>query len=186
MGVPDRRSEHQCVRQSGAVWYQGTDCRENRTEFAKCDVVLRPCCMGDYGQCALLTESICVGAQGRFHADKNDCSEVNCLDDVCGFGGVGGPGAEPDQWFRFFLPVVLHGGFIHLAFNAIFILTVGMQIERSAGALRVAVIFIVAGVGANAFSGIFAPYQAQVGASGSLYALIAVNMILLIQEWGRW
>ena len=40
---------------------------------------------------------------------------VGTMSDICGFGGF--PATEPNQSFRFVLPIFLHAGVLHLLLN---------------------------------------------------------------------
>ncbi|KAI9597386.1 hypothetical protein BDF19DRAFT_434900 [Syncephalis fuscata] len=84
------------------------------------------------------------------------------LADVCGFGGF--PSNHPDQWYRFIIPMFLHGGIIHLLFNGIFQWRTGMQMERE----WVSPISMI-----------------SLGASGCVFALLAASMIDLLQHWNE-
>lgn len=52
-----------------------------------------------------------------------------------------------------------------------------------AGWHRIAVIYILSGVVGNLCSGIFLPYQVQSGASGCIFALLAMTFTEFLQSW---
>src|ERR1700736_2145291 len=53
------------------------------------------------------------------------------LQDICGFGGF--HGTTPDQWFRVIVPIFLHGGILHILFNLIVQLRLGVDMEKEIG-----------------------------------------------------
>lgn len=57
------------------------------------------------------------------------------LEDICGFGGFGTSG-KPDQTFRFFTPLWLHVGVVHLLLNGLVLLTSSALVEKQMGSLR--------------------------------------------------
>lgn len=57
------------------------------------------------------------------------------LEDICGFGGFGSSGV-PDQTFRFFTPLWLHVGVVHLLLNGLVLLTSSALVEKQMGSLR--------------------------------------------------
>jgi len=71
-------------------------------------ISLRPCCVGLHGQCYILSQQNCLFWGGHWHDDKVVCGDVNCLNGVCGMGGVDKEGG--DQWFRLITAIFLHLG----------------------------------------------------------------------------
>ncbi|KAI8923148.1 rhomboid family-domain-containing protein [Entophlyctis helioformis] len=113
-------------------------------------------------------------------------SQVNgtvcTLLDTCSWGGF--PTGRPDQWFRFFAPILLHGGVIHLLFNMSFQVQAGFQLEKDMGWWRMALIYIGSGVGGFVFGASLSDVRVpSVGASGSLYGMVACLLLDLIQNW---
>eukprot|EP01135_Chromosphaera_perkinsii_P000076 Nk52_evm27s24 gene=Nk52_evmTU27s24 len=148
-----------------------------------CDfITIKPCCVGLTGRCQVITKDYCDFLDGYWHSNKTECSQVDCLSDVCGWGGFASQD-EPDQWFRFIIPMFEHVGIFHMLVNLSFQLLVGMKIERTAGAVRTALIYFFSAIGGNIYSAIFTPMQPQVGASGALYGLLGVLVIELFQSW---
>ena len=96
-----------------------------------------------------------------------DTTKEGCtLAKWCGFGGANIPsdlggtapkGGEPDQWYRFITPIFLHAGLIHIAFNMLFQLKLGTDMEREIGHLRFAIVYFAAGIFGFVFGGNFAP-----------------------------
>lgn len=87
------------------------------------------------------------------------------LGEWCGFGGsqipiqYGGTAntAQPDQWWRFIVPIFLHAGIIHIAFNMMFQLRLGVDMERDIGPIRFAVCYFASGIFGFVLGGNFAP-----------------------------
>jgi membrane associated rhomboid family serine protease len=90
------------------------------------------------------------------------------LQELCGFNEFGN---EPNQFYRFFIAILLHGGIVHLGSNLLMQIRLGYALERSIGTWRMAVIYIIAGVGGFVFSGSFSMGAVSVGCSGSLYGI---------------
>lgn len=76
------------------------------------------------------------------------------------------------QWWRIFVPVFLHGGLLHLLFNAMALAQVGPLAEQAYGRSRFLMIFLVAGVMGNVLGLFVYPRGIGVGASGALFGLI--------------
>ncbi|KAK9710690.1 hypothetical protein K7432_008251 [Basidiobolus ranarum] len=112
------------------------------------------------------------------------CSTGNkCeLETVCGFGGF--HGAAPNQWFRFITPIFLHGGVLHYIMNMVYQLGNGAQMERDMGPFRMALLYMISGIGGFIFGANFAPpNMPSVGASGALFGLIGCQVVDLVQHW---
>lgn len=103
------------------------------------------------------------------------------LNELCGFGGVSSP---PNQWYRFIIPIFLHGGLLHIAVNVAAQLVMGIPMERKIGSLQLAVIYFISGIFGNIVSGNFAPNgSTSVGCSGSLFGIIALYFLNLLYDW---
>jgi rhomboid protease GluP len=76
------------------------------------------------------------------------------------------------QWWRIFVPIFLHGGVLHLLFNAMALAQVGPLAEQAYGRSRFLLIFLVAGVVGNVLGLFVYPRGIGVGASGALFGLI--------------
>lgn len=114
--------------------------------------------------------------------DPNDVHNTCDLSALCGFGGL--DDQQPNQWFRFIIPMFLHAGIIHIAFNMLLQLTLGREIEKLIGSIRFALVYFSSGIfgfvlGAN-FAGKAA---ASTGASGCLFGILAINLLDLIYHW---
>lgn len=126
--------------------------------------------------------------------DANAPSQKCTLSDLCGFGGVPEPAynasgtmdqkPEPNQWFRFIIPMFLHAGLIHIGFNLLLQLTLGRDMEKSIGSIRFFLVYISAGIFGFVMGGNFAATGiASTGASGSLFGVIALTLLDLLYSW---
>lgn len=67
---------------------------------------------------------------------SSSTTSVTCtLEDICGFGGFG-PDGVPHQTFRFFTPIWLHVGIVHLLINGLVLLTSSAMVEKQMGTLK--------------------------------------------------
>jgi membrane associated rhomboid family serine protease len=124
--------------------------------------------------------------------------QVCTLGELCGFSGfqnpfpnpvVGSPSGlnqkpEPNQWFRFIIPMFLHAGIIHIGFNMLLQLTMGRDMEISIGPIRFFLVYICSGIFGFVLGGNFAAVGiASTGASGSLFGIIALTLLDLLYTW---
>ncbi|MBT2687135.1 rhomboid family intramembrane serine protease [Bacillus sp. ISL-47] len=72
------------------------------------------------------------------------------------------------EWWRFFTPIVLHIGLLHLLMNTLALYYLGSAVERVYGNLRFIFIYILAGFGGTLASFIFSP-ALSAGASGAIF-----------------
>ncbi|KAI9873641.1 MAG: hypothetical protein M1830_010766 [Pleopsidium flavum] len=124
--------------------------------------------------------------------DANNPSQQCQLSDLCGFSRVHDPRVkgslndkpEPNQWFRFILPIFLHAGIIHIAFNMLLQLTLGREMEIAIGSLRFALVYFSSGIFGFVLGGNFAASGiASTGASGSLFGVLALTLLDLLYTW---
>ncbi|KAG9294029.1 hypothetical protein G9A89_019367 [Geosiphon pyriformis] len=116
-------------------------------------------------------------------ACQNSTEHSNCtLEEYCGLNGF--HRKIPDQWYRFIVPIFLHGGLVHIGFNLLFQLQTGTQVERDIGFHRYSLIYMASGIFGFIFGGNFAPDALpSTGASGSLFGIIGILLLDLIQNW---
>uniref|UniRef100_A0A4W3IHX5 Inactive rhomboid protein n=1 Tax=Callorhinchus milii TaxID=7868 RepID=A0A4W3IHX5_CALMI len=158
-------------------WPICTDQRKNNhtgLRHMDCAIKGRPCCIGTKGRCAITTREYCEFQNGYFHEEATLCSQVYCMDEVCGLLPFLNPDV-PDQFYRLWLALFLHAGIIHCLISVVFQMTVLRDLEKLAGWLRISVIYILSGVVGNLASAIFLPYRAEVG---MLHYLIQILSIL--------
>ena len=172
-GIRSRNSEQAagnlgCCR--NAQWRGTTvhsDCADfahpsNQTSFTTNETCLanfHPCCISITGQCRVMHTQECIARNGKMHQEADNCREVNCLRDVCGFkevyvGESGDNEILPtaNQFWRWILSLFIHLGVIHMIIVMPVQLYVGIKIERTIGWLRVGLIYLISGVGGNLVS----------------------------------
>lgn len=119
---------------------------------------------------------------------SNQCS----LSELCGFSGVPNPHPngsltdrpEPNQWFRFIIPMFLHGGFVHITFNLLVQMTMGADMERMIGWWRFALVYLASGIFGFVLGGNYAAQGiTSTGASGSLFGVLALFVLDLFYTW---
>ncbi|XP_060700389.1 inactive rhomboid protein 2-like isoform X1 [Hemiscyllium ocellatum] len=147
-----------------------------------CAIKGRPCCIGTKGRCEITTREYCQFKDGYFHEEATLCSQVHCLDEVCGLLPFLNPDV-PDQIYRLWLSLFLHAGIIHCLVSVIFQMTILRDLEKLAGWLRISIIYILSGMMGNLASAIFLPYRAEVGPAGSQFGLLACLFVELFQSW---
>ncbi|KAM7540708.1 hypothetical protein Aperf_G00000044894 [Anoplocephala perfoliata] len=146
----------------------------------ECEVVARPCCVGLKGECIITTPSHCNFLQGHFHSEARLCSQVRCLQEVCGMIPFAFPGV-PDQISRVFISLFLHAGILHLALSLFIQLTVMRHLEKLLGCVRIAAIFILSGCFSGLASGIMLPYHVHTGPMGAHFALFGMSLMDSLQ-----
>ncbi|BGO88928.1 hypothetical protein NBRC10512_005682 [Rhodotorula toruloides] len=114
-------------------------------------------------------------------------TDAQCtMSDVCGFGGfkiVDGTGG-PNQSFRFFVPIFLHAGVVHLLLNMLAQCTSAAQVERMMGTPRFLVVYLASGIFGFALGANFALVgQPSVGASGAIFGTHAALLVDLLAHW---
>lgn len=126
---------------------------------------------------------------------SSSSSAYTCtLSELCGFGGIPEPKynseasmsdkPEPNQWWRFIVPMFMHAGLIHIGFNMLLQLTMGKEMERSIGSLRFFLVYVSSGIFGFVLGGNYAAVGlASTGASGSLFGVIALNLLDLLYSW---
>ncbi|XP_051925540.1 inactive rhomboid protein 1 isoform X4 [Hippocampus zosterae] len=147
-----------------------------------CAITGRPCCIGTKGRCEITSREYCDFMHGYFHEEATLCSQVACMDDVCGLLPFLNP-EVPDQFSRLWLSLFLHAGILHCLVSALFQMTVLRDLEKLAGWLRISIIYMLSGITGNLASAIFLPYRAEVGPAGSQFGILACLFVELFQSW---
>lgn len=86
-------------------------------------------------------------------------------------------GSQP---WRAFTYTMLHGGLMHIGFNAFALMQVGPLVEQAFGSARFAFSWVVGGILAALIPALLGAQTPMVGASGSVFALIGMALI-----WGH-
>lgn len=76
------------------------------------------------------------------------------------------------QYWRILTGAALHGGIIHLGFNAYALYVLGKLIETLSNRAHLAVVFLLAAIGGGVLSLIFLPETPTVGASGGIVGFL--------------
>ncbi|PWA16151.1 hypothetical protein CCH79_00019449 [Gambusia affinis] len=164
-----------------------------------CSITGRPCCIGTKGRCEITSREYCDFMHGYFHEEATLCSQVACMDDVCGLLPFLNP-QVPDQFSRLWLSLFLHAGSRRqlVALQAVTAacpvclqrpalpglgMSVLRDLEKLAGWLRISIIYLLSGVTGNLASAIFLPYRAEVGPAGSQFGILACLFVELFQSW---
>ncbi|XP_028406594.1 inactive rhomboid protein 1-like isoform X2 [Dendronephthya gigantea] len=153
-----------------------------KPDHLNCKITGRPCCIRDQAECRIISREYCEFLNGVYHDEATLCSQVDCLGTTCGLLPFLHP-ETPDQIYRLWLSLFLHAGILHLLITLIFHFTILKDMEKMAGWLRIAIIYIFSGIGGNLLSAIITPYQPEVGPSGALFGIIACLLVELVQNW---
>ncbi|KAL5018709.1 hypothetical protein ScPMuIL_004431 [Solemya velum] len=157
----------------------------NNTQASKsdrhmtCNILGRPCCHGIQGECMITTREHCDFMRGHFHQDAFLCSQVNCLNQICGMISFSDPN-RPDQFYRLWTSLFLHGGFVHLIISVLFQMLFMRDMEKLFGCIRISIIYLGSGIGGNLASITFLPYQVEVGPAGSQFGILACFLVELL------
>ena len=91
------------------------------------------------------------------------------------------------HWSAIFAPLttlVLHSSWMHLTFNVVMMIAMGVFVERQFGAKRTAIFFLACGMAGNLVYFILSPGSINpvVGASGAISGLFAVTFLVMIEH----
>ncbi|KRG07364.1 inactive rhomboid protein 1 isoform X2 [Drosophila mojavensis] len=157
--------------------------KDHTAEHMVCEVIGHPCCTGVYGECRITTREYCDFVNGYFHEEASLCSQISCLNNVCGmfpFIAV----EIPDQIYRLLTSLCMHAGILHLAITLIFQYLFLADLERLIGTLRTTVVYIMSGLAGNLTSAVLVPHRPEVGPSASLCGVVSSLVALLL--WMHW
>ncbi|WVQ93311.1 hypothetical protein IAU59_000379 [Kwoniella sp. CBS 9459] len=115
--------------------------------------------------------------------DTSNPPTTSCsLEEICGHGGF--HGENPNQSWRFFVPIFLHVGIIHLLLNMLAQITAGAQVEKEMGTIPFLIVYVAGGIYGFVLGGNFSRTGIpSVGASGALFATNACVLVDLIMHW---
>ncbi|MCP8967128.1 rhomboid family intramembrane serine protease [Ectobacillus ponti] len=82
------------------------------------------------------------------------------------------------EWWRFFTPMVLHIGLLHLLMNTLALYYIGSQLERVIGNLRFLVIYLFAGAAGSVLSFVFSD-SISAGASGAIFGCFSALLYVV-------
>jgi len=104
------------------------------------------------------------------------------MGDVCGMLSFKTKDS-PDQVYRLWTPLFLHAGLLHLAITWLVQWYLMRDLERLCGPVRMAIIYLGAGIAGNAASAVFVPHRAESGPAGSQYGLLAALLVEVLNSW---
>ncbi len=111
-----------------------------------------------------------------------ECGETSAGQVVCAgqAGVVGNPPDQPPWWATIFTSMFMHGSFLHLAGNMLFLWIFGNNIEDSMAKPRFVAFYLLGGVAALAGQTLVSPNAAAptVGASGAIAAVLGAYALL--------
>ncbi|MGP6169785.1 rhomboid family intramembrane serine protease [Microbacterium sp. A196] len=84
----------------------------------------------------------------------------------------------PFEPWRLLTAIFVHGGFIHLALNMLALWMLGQNLEPMLGRVRYLALYLISGLGGSVMVALLAPNTATVGASGSIFGLLAALLII--------
>lgn len=84
------------------------------------------------------------------------------------------------DWYRLFMPILLHSSLMHIFSNMLTLIIVGPFVEQLFGRVKYLIIYIVAGIWGNLLTFIFDPNPnvVSVGASGALFGLFGAMIAI--------
>jgi membrane associated rhomboid family serine protease len=82
------------------------------------------------------------------------------------------------EWWRLITSAFLHANLIHIAFNMYFLWFVGSAVESALGRGRFLAVYLISGLAGSAGALVFTPTSPTVGASGALFGLLGVALVL--------
>lgn len=85
------------------------------------------------------------------------------------------------SWYQYVTSTFCHGGWMHLSGNLFFLYMFGKLIEEEEGTIGVVVTYLVTGIGANLISEIFLSGGVALGASGAVFGLFVVSVLIKLK-----
>lgn len=98
--------------------------------------------------------------------------------DLLRWGAVSGLAIEEGEWWRLLSSTFLHGGLLHILYNALALGLISWLLEPIAGVLRLLVIYLLSAIGAGLTSVWWHPEIVSVGASGAIFGLFGAAIIM--------
>ena len=97
-------------------------------------------------------------------------------------GASYGPAIASGEGWRLVSAIFLHGGLLHLVFNAFALIEIGRPVAQAQGRWLAATVFILAGASGFMASLLWQPEGISVGASGGIFGLLGV---WVCTQWRR-
>src|SRR5262245_46245763 len=93
------------------------------------------------------------------------------------FGVKHNPSIDHGQWWRFFTPIFIHIGILHLLFNSYALWVTGPTVEKLYGPARFVILYVLTGVAGVYGSYYYHPSIISAGASGAIFGLFGVLLV---------
>jgi len=106
-------------------------------------------------------------------------------EDLYKWGANFRPAVVDGQWWRLLTNIFLHGGIMHLLFNMYGLFFAAIFLEPILGKLKFFIVYLLCGVIASLTSILWHPETLSVGASGAIFGLYGVLLILLLFNKGQ-
>jgi membrane associated rhomboid family serine protease len=89
-------------------------------------------------------------------------------------------GSQPSSWLTIFTAMFMHGGFLHIIGNMLFLWIFGNNVEDSMGPVKFVAFYLLAGVSALALQVLVAPSSTvpTIGASGAIAGVLGGYILL--------
>lgn len=104
---------------------------------------------------------------------------------LLGWGANVGPLTTNGQWWRLVTSTFVHTGTLHLLVNVVILSQLGAVLERLAGRLAFAAVYLSAGAFAGLISLSSHPVSVSVGASAAVFGLYGLLIGVLTRQWLR-
>lgn len=92
-------------------------------------------------------------------------------------------GVAAGEWWRMITVVAVHANLMHIAFNMLALYSLGPQIERELGGVRLSALYVASAAGGSAFAYLLgSPNDFGVGASGAIFGLFGVWMASAVRR----
>jgi rhomboid protease GluP len=101
------------------------------------------------------------------------------------YGGCRRYNVQGGDYWRLLTAIFLHGGWLHLIVNTIFLFGWLADLERTVGSVWFSFAYVSTGIAASAVSVLSHPIL-SVGASGAGFGIVAVTLSMLYRRAGSW
>uniref|UniRef100_A0A803KRW7 RHOMBOID-like protein n=1 Tax=Chenopodium quinoa TaxID=63459 RepID=A0A803KRW7_CHEQI len=87
------------------------------------------------------------------------------------------------QAWRLITSIWLHAGVVHILANMLSLVFIGIRLEQEFGFVKIGLLYVISGFGANILSSLFLQSAISVGASGALFGLLGAMLSELLTNW---
>ncbi|XP_074603131.1 protein rhomboid-like [Brevipalpus obovatus] len=94
------------------------------------------------------------------------------------------PDKRTEIW-RFFFYIFLHAGWVHLTFNLLVQVLIGLPLEMVHGSLRIGAVYMAGVLAGSLGTSVFDPDVKLVGASGGVYALLTAHFANVVLNYNQ-